>query len=90
MKKLINHELIANREAEMLQTIINKCKALMPDETHNSYYILEDLVMAMQEMAWMSESSIRRGEMGMATWPLNRFMKLRNEFVQVFEETVKK
>ena len=72
-----------------MQTIINKCKTLMPDETHNSYYILEDLVMAMNEMAISYETSISRGEMGMALFPMKRFFRLRDEFIITVKELVK-
>ena len=71
-----------------MQTIINKCKTLMPDETHNSYYILEDLVMAMNEMRISYETSLRRGELGMAEWPRKRFFRLRDEFIVTVKETV--
>ena len=72
-----------------MQTIINKCKTLMPDETHNGYYILEDLVMAMNEMCISYETSLRRGEIGMAQYPMKRFFRLRDEFIATVKELVK-
>lgn len=70
-----------------MQEIINKCKTLMPKEGQDYYYTLEDLVMAMEEMACSYDNSMRRGEMGMAMWPMKRFFRLRDEFISIVKET---
>ena len=69
-----------------MQTIINKCKTLMPKEGEDYYYTLEDLVCAMQEMEASYEASMRRKEFGMAEWPFKRFFRLRDEFLSIAKE----
>jgi hypothetical protein len=69
-----------------LNTILNKCKSLMPAQGADYYGDLEDLLMAMNEMAIMYDDAYSRKEYGSATWPMQRFMKLRDQFIKLRKE----
>ncbi len=74
-----------NKFTKPMQDKINKLKALMPDSSHNDYYILEDLLFAMEEQMCSFDASTKRKKYQEGLIPMNRFFKYRDMFINTLK-----
>tara|TARA_R110000796_G_scaffold242964_1_gene365309 strand:+ start:46 stop:297 length:252 start_codon:yes stop_codon:yes gene_type:complete len=72
-----------------MQDEINELKAKMPNSSHNDYYILEDLLFAMEEQMCSYGSDMKRKKYQEGLIPMNRFFKYRDQFIDTLRNNLK-
>jgi hypothetical protein len=84
-----NQETMTNQFTKPMQDEINELKAKMPNSSHNDYYILEDLLFAMEEQMCSYGSDMKRKKYQEAYIPMNRFFKYRDLFINTLINNLK-